>query len=376
MAFDTQSALGYNAKHAPKEFFCPASQLIVEPATQAGLEYVLAFQEAMDSRQQRFGVDGKFGPASQRLWQQIYGKFGEAVALMHPMPWYHRRWGYMHGYPYPLEKWPSKDEQFRILTEKKPCEIGAWLATMLRFVSGYKPSSETFSRGLDSTISLDTLSLWVVHYWAGTMPKLFVKIVEKLPVVASLAWPAELIETMRSEKTLSRFLGKTRGKTPHDARLNDFVAGWFAIARLPEVIEIFLEEWSMGYPVRAIGLARQEKWDVDEMEDGGKVTALIARVINSRGVGGARSQINRAQARLSTRDPMKIMHEVYHADDLYDRPDRWKKVTSWKGFEGKMPALDKPGILQQHINALNWDDAPVVRADGKAPPLAHRIQTS
>lgn len=259
----------------------------------------------------------------------------------HPLPQKTEMWGYDHV----PKTWRKADPQFTAMTAPANVTCG-----LVRLVAGYE--NGTFSRGPDSVISLDTISVGIAHWWAGTIPSLLSGICRAHPDLAAWAFGAEVAQKATSKAWLESVLGDDRGKGPLRPEVEWLAAGWYEIARHPRWVHAQVQAWLDKY----VGAASQEcakhGWD------SALALAACARLRNS----GELGLVDDAIERLKTRDPMQVLAYVYNAPESqggYDHPERWQKLTTWPHFKGKMPS---------RVSADDLDYRPEVRrVDGSQP---------
>ena len=345
------NAIEWNKKRGPKSFMCPVRHVMVNPGSAQGVADTAVYQRA-------FGLedDGLFGRKTRAAFFRFYGAFSETATTRHPLPLFFRPWGgYHHAGTWEDADWPHTDKQFQALTEVDEDSEAAWIAAMLRLVAGWKPGRETFSRGLDSWISLDTYSIGIAHWWADTAPDLLEKIVRACPELAAFAWGSRLANNLRSADWTRSTYRPVRGHTPHNPKLNALCAGWRAIARHEDVVELVFREWLSNYAGDAEDLCNDIGWGRHlGSSEGGQILAAVARLCNSRGKGGARRMIHRAAKQRQDVKPMRVLRHLYRSEALYNKPKRWKKITEWRGFKGPAPKINDRAALDRQINALRW----------------------
>lgn len=263
-------------------------------------------------------------------------------------------WGYDHAPPV----WHESDPQWAQITG-----TGSFLAGLLRLVSGHRKSHgrEVFSRGPDSWISLDEFSISFAHWWANTAPELLAEICEDAPRVAAWAWGEAVAEAMRSEDWIRSKIRVKRGKRAHQSRYDWLLSGWYEIARHPAVIAVCVDHWVEMTVPDALREFDRRGWSRAQS------LAALVRVVNSRGGGGMRSLLRKAE-RLSDSDSEEaVIETLYHRADLYNKPRRLKRIKSMAEFRGGAPGLSKlPGVSSLDMSA------PVVRVDGSSPEWVKR----
>ena len=177
--------------------------------------------------------------------------------------------------------WPVMDTQLEEMTS-----TGSWLASMIRLVSGRKVSHSgrvSYSRGLDSYVSLDTGSFGIAHWWVGTIQKQLLKpFAERLPLsLIEEAWGVGAKDILLDADRMEHILGERRGAQPYCApRMGWLLAGWWHIARNHLAAALQLEAWTKSYVGEALEVARE--FDISTKgRSGGLLLAAIARMCNS-----------------------------------------------------------------------------------------------
>lgn len=293
----------------------------------------------------RLDPDGLVGTKTRRALER---RMRPATASGHMLPRLDYKWGYHHAIPESVTRVPAdmklRDPELRDLTSS-----GSWLAGMLRLVSGYKPSRDVFSRGLDSYISLDTYSIGIAHWWASTAPKLISKVVRAAPGAAEAAWGARVAQAMRDPAWLRRQIPPKRGHMRHDPDNDWFLAGWWQIARDRIAVRVQIETWAKTYVNKAYRLADQYDFDLGT-DDGGKILAGLARMCNSS-TSIARRSIKTGRKLKPHADQLEQLKAGFHtsrSDGGYGKPKRWKVISSWEEFEGPAPS-------ELVFDSLNWN---------------------
>jgi hypothetical protein len=177
--------------------------------------------------------------------------------------------------------WPKQDPQWEAATA-----TGSWLAGMLRLLTGRQERGGrvTYSRGPDDFISLDTYSVGVAHWWAGTAPsKLFAPLATRFSLEADAAWGAEGADILRDPRALVKATGDKRGHMRFHPGLRWLLDGWWQVARRPHWLAAQVEVWASDYIGEALEVARGAgvRWGELGGADRGRVLAAIARMCNS-----------------------------------------------------------------------------------------------
>ncbi|MBD3261169.1 MAG: hypothetical protein GF334_05720 [Candidatus Altiarchaeales archaeon] len=265
---------------------------------------------------------------------------------LHGLPKIKEMWGYDHA-PNVFNK---VDKQWQEITGD-----GSFVSGLLRLVSNYKGKGK-FSRGPDSWISLDTVSVGIVHWWADTIPPLFKRFALEKPDLAEWAWGKEASEAMKDTKFLEKHLNAKRGKFPHNKKFDWLLSGWYEIARHPEIIEICADHWLQSYVPPSGRVMKKYGWRRSYTKAG------LIRITNSRGAGGMSSMVKRAVRELDTKSERKVLPYIF--EELYKKPRRWEKITTWPQF--KEP-FEKGGETLLVANRLDFVSAPIIRVDGSTP---------
>lgn len=266
-------------------------------------------------------------------------------------------------------RWPVIDSQLETITS-----TDTWLSGMIRLVSGRKTSrmgGYHYSRGLDSLITLDTISIGIAHWWAGTIAKQIAKpLAERLPrEVVDAAWGPEGFAILTDPERLDKILGDERGLRRYNpVRLDWFAAGWRAVARRPDAAAIQIGVWVKHYVGEALAVAREFNMDLGG-RDGGLILAAVARMCNT-GPASCR----------------EILRKYYHVDpkakgaglaalkDIFSI-DREKGGYSKKGNGPRRWAILEATCRKVPSAALlagRWDDAVQAELNLAATPTPAR----
>ena len=266
-------------------------------------------------------------------------------------------------------RWPVIDSQLETITG-----TDTWLAGMIRLVSGRKTSrmgGYHYSRGLDSLVTLDTISLGIAHWWAGTLAEqLLEPLARRLPrEVVDAAWGPEGFDILTTPKRLNRIVGDERGLRRYNpVRLDWLAAGWRAVARRPDAAGIQIGVWVKEYVGEALQVTREFDMDLSG-RDGGLILAGIARMCNS---GPARCRA--------------ILRKYYHVDpkakgaglaalkDIFSI-DRTKGGYSKKGNGPRRWAILEATCRKVPSAALlggRWDEAVQTELNLNATPTPAR----
>jgi len=268
------------------------------------------------------------------------------LAPLHGLPKIKKMWGYDHA----PDVFNKVDNQWKQITGD-----GSFVSGLLKLVSNYKGEGK-FSRGPDSWISLDTVSVGIAHWWAQTMPALFVRFAREKPEIAKWAWGEEAAEAMKDPQFLVKHLNAKRGKGPHNKKFDWLLSGWYEIARHPEIIQICADQWLNSYVPPSCGIMEKYHWKRSDTKAG------LIRVTNSRGAGGMSSMVREAVNLLGSKSEKKVMPYLF--EKLYKKPSRWEKITSWPNF--KQP-FEKEGRNLLVSTEIDFVSAPIVRVDGTVP---------
>lgn len=258
---------------------------------------------------------------------------------LHPLPPKQSRWGYDHTPPV----YGVKDSQATAQTE------GSVAGSMLRLVGGYDRKRETWSRGWDSWISLDTYSVGVAHWWSETAPDLFATIANEVPGLAAWGWGDEGLAILRDPDRLRELTGTKRGKMPHDPDLDWLLAGWYEIARHPAAVRIQARTWLENYGGWAWSAHRRYGWK------GAASLAGLARMRNS----GAQRYVERALDKLGRDADENEVMKLAMSDGYYDHPERWDAILADPVLAGRVTACPTVDDLRLETE--------IVRTDGSKP---------
>lgn len=266
---------------------------------------------------------------------------------LHSLPKITEKWGYDHI----PDVYQKVDPQWDQITGN-----GSFVAGLLKLVSNSKGGGK-FSRGPDSWISLDTVSVGIAHWWAGTLPNLFSKFAQEKPALCVWAWGDKPAELMKDPNFLKEHLQAKRGKYPHNNKFNWLLSGWYEISRHPEIIGICCREWLESYVPPSNIIMEKYHWKK------GTTKAGLIRLTNSRGSKGMFSLIDKGIKELKSKAEDKVMPFVY--ETLYEKPDRWKSILSAKEF--KKPFENSQGQSLLTVKELDFMSPEVVRTDGSKP---------
>lgn len=273
------------------------------------------------------------------------GTNNSILVAHHPVPSATRKWGYDHL----PDVFHKPDPQWERITD-----TGSFGAGLCRLVSGW--NGQYFSRGPDSWISLDTYSIGFAHWWADTARELLDDICTRRPDLAAFAWGEEAAKAMTDPNWLMELAPPKRGKMAHDKKLDWLVAGWYAVARHPDVIRICVEEWLDNYVPAGLALMSEYGWRK------GTSLAGLVRITNSRGDAGMRRLIKKAIARVGSNDNEEAVIEmVFTHKSLYGHSDRLEYIRSMSEFSGGAPRA-------MSSNSLDFAVTPQ-RVDGSVPPF-------
>jgi hypothetical protein len=292
-------------------------------------------------------ADGKVGPKTFAEMKESVQEdlIIPALLILHDLPPATEKWGYDH---LPMV-WEKKDPQLEAMTSNGNFEAG-----LVRLVSGW--DGRDFSRGPDSWISLDLYSIGIAHWWSDTAPKILDEICTRCPELAAFAWGEDAAKAMMDPRWLEELHPPKRGKMPHDRSLDWLLAGWYAIARHPDVIRVCVDEWLDSYTPAGIELMIKYRWEK------GTTLAGLIRMTNSRGSGGMKSIIRKAIDKVgSSRKEDEVIEMAFMHKDLYDHPERLELIQSWSEFRGDAPH-------RVSADALDYTVEPQ-RIDGTIPPF-------
>ena len=263
--------------------------------------------------------------------------------VLHPVPTKTSKWGYDHL------PWVYKvpDPHFVDVTSTGSLEAG-----LVRLVAGYSARNNSFSRGPDSWMSLDTYSVGFAHLWAETAPDMLAKVASRHPRLAEYAWGQYGAGVMKDADTMRRITGTRKGEVPHRSDLDWLLAGWHEIARHPDVLRVHVEHWLLKYVDEALVYLRYRGWQ--------RRTTLagLVRVNNS---GGMRRLFDRAVKETNGAGEDEVLRLVFTDEDLYGKPDRLRSILDAPEFSGDVSEDWSPSV-----SSLRYDVA-VVRPDGSTP---------
>lgn len=231
--------------------------------------------------------------------------------------------------------WPVIDSQWEQMTS-----TGSWLASMLRLLTGRSVNRAgvvTYDREVDDFVTLDTYSVGIAHWWAGTAPdQLFQPLVQKFPALAEESWGKEGAKLLRdSPDKVMEITGIERGHRRYNPRtLSWIVAGWYHIARRPEVIAFMVELWCKDYVSKGLSRCRTFKMDLSG-SNGGLILAAVTRICNSGPALADRSLSKFYKGVKNQEDAIKALKTIYHTDrdeNGYSKggngPGRWKVLET------------------------------------------------
>lgn len=227
--------------------------------------------------------------------------------------------------------WPVIDDQWEEMTS-----TGSWLASMLRLLTGRnvtKSGKITYDREVDDFVTLDTYSVGIAHWWAGTAPdQLLQPLANKFPKLCEEAWGKEAFTLLKdSPKKVMSITGIEKGHRRYNPRtLSWLVAGWYHIARRPEVIAFMVELWCGDYVSKGLERCKRFKMDLSG-SNGGLILAAVTRMCNS-GPAVADRALNKFYKNIKNQeDAVKALKLIYHTDrdeNGYSKggngPGRWK----------------------------------------------------
>jgi hypothetical protein len=324
---ESLKAQNYNAtRDLPRFFLCQSTRQIVKPGDRIGVEWI-------ERRQKQLSLepDGMLGPKTLKAIERRYGPLSDLRLTVHPMPIWVSRWGYDHAHDHGEERWPYRDPTWHAFTDK-----GDWESTMLRLVSGFSQEKETFNRSPRSAISLDTLSMGFCHYWARTLPKHIEAVCKEVPQLSAEAFPGHRDSLDRG--SLGKLLGEKKGKGKFQFQHAWLVSGWRHLMEQDSAIHAHVNSWLRKYVGKAWTLCKLHFGESClHTEVGGQILAAVTRMVNS---GPADRWIRKGLKK--HRDPMRALEYVFNLDRKkggYGKPERWDKITSWRGFRGSVKGL-------------------------------------
>jgi hypothetical protein len=340
-----ERAIAFNKRVECRPFLCQATFERIDPRTPEGVQWVAQVQDLFDDESwtkkpkasyydpsRRVKVDGMFGGQTQSEYIKRYGPLSETPSTLHPMPVLGSLWRYDHAYDPGQVEWPSYEPEWETFTHAT-----SWVNAMLRLVSGYKGRGK-FDRFPRSVISLDTVSVGIAHHWAGSVADDLVDIVKALPELAEQAW-GDNAQRMLDEDWTEDLFRPRKGKMAMQARLNWYISGWRFLMGNPEAIRFHANDWLRDYVKGGHRLVSKFGWKKElRGSAGGQILAASVRLMNSgRAYTRVRNGMDKAGKGASA---MKILEATYNlprSEGGYGKPARWKKITTWKGFQGPAP---------------------------------------
>jgi len=262
---------------------------------------------------------------------------------LHPLPEITDRWNYDHC----PGQYRTRDPYWLMMTGS-----GSLADGLLRLVSGYRPSSDKFSRLPDDFISLDTYSIGIAHWWSKYAPKMLNGIHEKL---IKHAWG---MDRKSFFKELKKFpLDKGKGRLSDHKNLPWLLAGWYEIGRHPHVVFAQVQFWltECAYPALKICA------DYDLKDNA--TLACLARIANSRGSSNAKKWLKRTMKALGRgASESEIRNHLMY--DIYDHGERLERIYNMKNFDGVIN-VDMP--LEWTAGLKSDIDFSQIRQNGTVP---------
>lgn len=311
----------------------------IYPETPDGVRWVEEWQRRLD-----LTVDGKLGPITQAQIAYRMGPLGEGTHTQVPMPEMHTRWLYDHA----GTTWPYRDDA---LTEAT--SAGRWQDGMVRFVAGFRPKFLTYSRGAKSCVSLDTVSLGIPHWHAGTLGAVLREFCTIYGPACASVWGGVRTNALANGKWMevleaslpARFRVHTKrgnlvtttgglrrlgvlGRREvhrHYWGLSWLWAGWRELMTDCSLVDWQAQKWLSKYVPRGYRIARRAGLTV-RGSDAGRVLAACTRMGNSNA-----SKAIRWLREVDGSDLERIK-KVLTSDDMYGEPDEWVRVSQWSEF--------------------------------------------
>lgn len=231
--------------------------------------------------------------------------------------------------------WPVIDHQWEEMTA-----TGSWIASMLRLLTGRSVTSSgktIYDREVDDFVTLDTYSLGIAHWWSGTAPgQLLQPLANKFPELAEEAWGKKAADLLKNNpKKVMEITGIEKGHRRYNPRtLSWLVAGWYHVARRPEVIAFMVELWCTDYVSKGLNRCKSHKMDLTG-SNGGLILAAVTRMCNSAPAMADRALGKFYKGIKNQDDAIKALREIYHTDrdnGGYSKggngPGRWKVLES------------------------------------------------
>lgn len=340
-----EKAIDYNRKHAPRQWLCQSSWELVDPLTEAGVEWIAYFQHLMDDASQpkkrRVVIDGMFGGETASAYAYRFGPLRMEPHHVHRFPVVDAMWRYDHCYSIGEVEWPRKDPTWQAFLEADD----SFDRGLLKLLTGFNPKTGEFNRWPSSVISLDTLSVGCFHYWAKTLAEHLPLVLGagSLPAstvadVARQAFGEDLADTVVDARALRAFLEPRKGKHDLAFRLQPIAAGWRIIMQRDDMIQRHVDDWFDNYIGDAHAIIQRQGWGAHlQSEDGSLILAAVTRMRNS---GSADQRIRSARDRVGHGDPVAVLKNAYMTDrdeGGYGKPNRWRKLTAWPEFRGPVP---------------------------------------
>lgn len=256
---------------------------------------------------------------------------------LHPMPSCRQR-SMPDGSP-GYEKCPYdtnvQDPELTRVTE------GNILGALMRFVGGYKPKNQLWSRSRMSAMS--SPGGWIEFGWAHMARSNGVDIIHdiatQLPEIAAFAWGEEAAR-LRDKAYVETVLRKARGTGSMPTELDWLVAGWHQISRRGDVQDVYLRRWFNDIVAPVL------KWMSSKGLRHGRTLAAGTRMRNSSG--------------------SWLKHLIRRVAELGEAAGVQKALSEYEKW--KDPKMEKPKRRSGRIRYVNETPAFQVARIGRVDP--------
>lgn len=230
----------------------------------------------------------------------------------------------------------ARDPELARVTE------GSLLGGLVRFVAGFDPSAQTWSRTRISCQINDWLELgWAHMSTIGNVAQLLNAIALRLPEVAVYAWGDKGRELAQLGFATS-FVTEFRDKRALPAGAEWFTAGWYQIAVRGDVQRVYLDEW---WPHVAQPIAWMQA-------NGYKSRQLLAAAVRARNTGPDFDKLKQLCAASGEALGLQQFLVWWEGEG---KEDRAQVVRSWPIFQGEITAWPQPSDLDWGT-ALVWPE--------------------
>ena len=271
-------------------------------------------------------TDGLWGKRTLRAYTKVYGppvtREEDLPRLKTPRMVF--KWGYHHA-----GGWPVRDVSWEKFTE-----ADTWQNGMIRLVSGRR-NRGWYSRPPSSWVSLDTASIGIAHWWAGRIPTMLPEIVGDLPFdeLCALVGEDRAME-MLSEPFLRKFFGNKTGRTHFKHKHLPLLRAWHAVASLDPIQQAQKDIWIQTTVPRALDIVEGTPgWDEAD-DDGGRLVAGVARMVNSSPVRAKRYVKWASKRPGSPIEQLKVAMGSLKTNGGYGHPERFKAIVDEPRFRG------------------------------------------